>query len=86
LRVGFTERTAGSLELPEDERPFNPSRQSAFLLAVFSKRLDAQAKAAISESEKLEKQEALQVEIVRPKKEADELEVARQINQKTFRP
>jgi len=24
---------AGSLELPEDERPFNPSRQSAFLLA-----------------------------------------------------
>jgi hypothetical protein len=62
------------------------SMQSSFLLAVFSKRLDAQAKAAIIESEKLEKQEALQVEIRRPKKEADELEVARQINQKTFRP
>lgn len=65
---------------------FRSSNQSSFLLAVFSKRMDAQAKAASIESEKLEKQEALQVEIARPKKEADELEVARQINQKTFRP
>ena len=65
---------------------FRSSNQNSFLLAVFSKRLDAQAKAASIESEKLEKQEALQVEIARPKKEADELEVARQINQKTFRP
>jgi hypothetical protein len=65
---------------------FRSSNQSSYLLAVFSKRLDAQAKAASIESEKLEKQEALQVEIGRPKKEADELEVTRQINQKTFRP
>jgi len=68
---------------------FRSSNQSPFLLAVFSKRLDAQAKAASIESEKLErleKQEAPQVEIARLKKEADELEVARQINQKTFRP
>jgi hypothetical protein len=65
---------------------FLSSNQSSFQLAIFSKQLDAQAKAAILESEKLEKQEALQVEIGRPKREADELEVARQINQKTFRP
>jgi len=65
---------------------FRSSNQSSYMLAVFSKRLDAQAKASIFESEKLEKQEALQVEIGRPKKEADELEVARQTNQKTFRP
>ena len=53
---------------------------------MFSKRLDAQAKAAIIEFEKLEKQEAPQVDIGRLKKDADELEVARQINQKTFHP
>jgi hypothetical protein len=65
---------------------FLSSNRSSFQLAIFSKQLDAQAKAAILESEKLEKQVALQVEIGRPKREADELEVARQINQKTFRP
>jgi len=68
---------------------FRSSNQSSFLLAVFSKRLDARAKAAIIESEKLEKldkQEAPQVEIGRLKKEADELAIVRQINQKTFRP
>jgi hypothetical protein len=65
---------------------FRSSSQGSFLLAVSSKRLDAQAKAGIIESEKLEKQEAPQVEIARLKKEADQLEVARQINQKTFRP
>ena len=65
---------------------FRSSNQSPFLLAIFSKRLDARAKAAIIESEKLDKQEAPQVEIGRLKKEADELAIVRQINQKTFRP
>lgn len=65
---------------------FRSSNQSSFQLAVFSKRLDAQAKAASIESEKLEKQEAPQLEIGRLKKVADELEGARQINQRTFRP
>jgi len=59
---------------------------NSFRLAISSKRLDAQAEAAIFEFEKLEKREAPQVEIVRPKKEADELEVARQLNEKTFCP
>jgi limonene-1,2-epoxide hydrolase len=65
---------------------FRSSSHGSFQLAVFSKRLDAQAKAASIESEKLEKQEAPQVEIERLKKEADQLEVAREMNQKSFRP
>ena len=59
---------------------------NSFRLALSSKRLDAQAEAAIFEFEKFEKRETPQVEIGRPKKAADELEVARQLNQKTFRP
>jgi hypothetical protein len=59
---------------------------NSFKLALSSKRLDAQAEVAIFEFEEFEKREAPQVEIGRPKKEADELEVARQLNQKTFRP
>jgi hypothetical protein len=65
---------------------FRSSNQNSFLLAVYSKRLDAQAQAASIESVKLENEEAPQKEIDWRKKEADELEVARQINQKTFRP
>jgi len=66
---------------------FRSSNQSSFRLAISSKRLDAQAEAAMFEFEKLQKHEAPQVEIGgRLKKEADELEVARQMNQKTFRP
>jgi hypothetical protein len=59
---------------------------NSFRLAISSKRLDAQAEAAIFEFETFEKRETPQVEIGRPKKAADELEVARQLNQKTFRP
>ncbi len=62
------------------------STLDSYGLVVLSKRLDAQATAANIESEELDKQEAPQVEIGRLKKEADELEVARQINQKSFRP
>jgi hypothetical protein len=52
---------------------------------MFSKRLDAQANAAI-ESMKLEGQEDPQKEIDRQKKETDDLEAARQKNRKIFRP
>jgi len=62
------------------------SNLNSFRLAISSKRLDAQAEAAIFEFEKLEKREAPQVEIGRLKREAEELEVARQLNLKTFRP
>jgi hypothetical protein len=53
---------------------------------MFSKGLDAQADAAIAKSIKLEDQEEPQKEIDRQKKEADDLEAARQKNRKTFRP
>jgi hypothetical protein len=53
---------------------------------VFSKELDAKAAVAIADSVKLEKEEAPQKEIDRKQKEVDSLELARQTNQKTFRP
>jgi hypothetical protein len=53
---------------------------------MFSKRLDAQADAAIAKSIRLEGQEDPQKEIDRQKKETVDLEVARQKNQKIFRP
>ena len=59
---------------------------NSFRLAVFSKRLDAQAVAASTESVKLEKQEAPQREIERQKKEVDDLAIARQKNKEIFRP
>src|SRR5712664_3244334 len=58
---------------------------NSFALAMFSKRLNAQADAAI-ESMKLEGQEDPQKEIDRQKKETDDLEAARQKNRKIFRP
>ncbi len=65
---------------------FRSSFLNSFGLVMFSKRLDGQAKAAIAESVKLEGQEDLQKETERQKKEADNLEVAREKNRKTFRP
>ncbi len=59
---------------------------NSFALVMFSKRLDAQADAAIAKSIKLEGQEDPQKEIDRQKKETDDLEAARQKNQKIFRP
>jgi hypothetical protein len=65
---------------------FRSASRNSFGLAISSKRLDAQAEAAIFEFEKFEKREAPQVDVDRREKEADELEVARQVNLKTFRP
>jgi hypothetical protein len=59
---------------------------NSFALVIFSKRLDAQADAAIAKSIKLDGQEDPQKEIDRQKKETDDLEAARQKNRKTFRP
>jgi hypothetical protein len=59
---------------------------NSFALVMFSKGLDAQADAAIAKSIKLEGQEDPQKEIDRQKKEADDLEAARQKNRKIFRP
>jgi hypothetical protein len=59
---------------------------NSFALVMFSKGLDVQADAAIAKSTKLEGQEDPQKEIDRQKKEADDLEAARQKNRKIFRP
>jgi hypothetical protein len=64
---------------------FRTNSLNTFGLAVYSKKVDAQADAAILESAKLEKQEAPQKEIDRQKGEADKLEAARLKNVKAFR-
>jgi hypothetical protein len=66
---------------------FRSSFLNTFGLVMFSKRLDTQVRAALAESIKLEAGgDDVSKEIAREKKEADKLEVARQINRKTFRP
>ena len=58
---------------------FRSTGPESFGLAVFSKRLNAQAEAAIVESAKLAQEQA-------PQKEVDDLDIARQKNMKSFRP
>ena len=65
---------------------FRSPQSNTFGLVMFSKRLDAQAEAAIAKSLKLEGQEHPQKEVARVKREADDLETSRQKNIKAFRP
>jgi hypothetical protein len=68
---------------------FNLVRSSftdRFGLIIYSKRVNAEAEVAIAEALKLEEQEGPQREAERQKKQMDDLEVARQKNQKSFRP
>ena len=69
---------------------FQPSFQSTFGMVMYSKRLDALARAAIVESVRLDKQEAPRREIERQKKKDEERrgrqEKARQSNKASFRP
>lgn len=55
-------------------------------LLLFSQHVNAQAEAAIIETEKLEAQELPQKQADQRKKEADDLELARQKNKKAFEP
>jgi hypothetical protein len=57
-----------------------------FELAIYFKRINAEAELALAEAVKLENQEAPQQEAERLKKETDDLEVTRQKNHKSFRP
>jgi hypothetical protein len=57
-----------------------------FGLIIYSRRVNAEAENAIAEAVKLEEQEGPQREAERQKKQMDDLEVARQKNQKSFRP
>jgi len=64
---------------------FRSPLSNTFGLVMFSKRLDAQAEAAIAESLKLEGQVDPQKEVARVKKEANDRETPRQKNVKAFR-
>ena len=55
-------------------------------LVVFSKPVNTQAELAINEAVKLDEQEGPKREADRQKKQKDDLEVARQKNQRSFRP
>jgi hypothetical protein len=59
---------------------------NAFELLIYSKRVAAEADAALAQVVKLDEQEAPQKAIERQKKEADAMELTRQKNQKSFRP
>jgi hypothetical protein len=65
---------------------FRSTVLNTFGLVMFSKELDAQVRAAVAASIKLEGEEDRQKEIERQEREADELEAARQKNRKAFRP
>ena len=65
---------------------FRSTVLNTFGLVMFSKRLDAELRAAVAASVKLEGQEDRQREAERQKNEAARLEVARQKNRKAFRP
>jgi hypothetical protein len=62
------------------------SSSGSFELLIYSKRLSAEAEVALAEAVKLEKLEEPQREAERQKEQMDNLEVARQKNQKIFRP
>ena len=55
-------------------------------LVIYSKHVNAEAELSIAEAVKLETLEAPQREAERQKKQVDDLEVAREKNQKSFRP
>jgi hypothetical protein len=62
------------------------SFSSAFQLIISSKRVAAEADAALAQLVKVDELEAPQKAIDRQKKEADAIELTRQKNQKSFRP
>jgi hypothetical protein len=73
----------------DSQYSFNLVRSSfsnAFELVIYSKRVNAEADAALAQAVKVDLQEAPQKAVERQKKEADDREVMRQRNQKSFRP
>lgn len=59
---------------------------NAFQVVIYSKRVIAEADAALAQVVKVDELEAPQRAVARQKKEADAIEVTRQKNQKSFRP
>jgi hypothetical protein len=82
-----TQKPVASWE--DSETSFNLVRSSftdGFELVIYSKRANAKAELAATEALKLDEREGPQREADRQKKETDDLEVAREKNQKSFRP
>jgi hypothetical protein len=59
---------------------------NAFQLVIYSKRVNAEADAALAQVVKVDELEAPQRALARQKKESDAIEVTREKNQKSFRP
>lgn len=59
---------------------------NAFQLVIYSKRVNADADAALAQAVKADELDAPQRAIARQKKEADAIELTRKKNQKSFRP
>jgi hypothetical protein len=73
----------------DSQYSFNLVRSSSsgsFELVIYSKRLNAEAEAALAEAVKLEKQEEPQREAGRQKRQTGDLKATRQKNQKSFHP
>jgi hypothetical protein len=73
----------------DSQYSFNLVRSSfskAFQLIIYSKRVTAEADAALAQVVKVDELDAPQKAVERQKKEADEVELTRQKNQKSFRP
>jgi hypothetical protein len=73
----------------DSQYSFNLVRSSfskAFQLIIYSKRVTAEADAALAQVVKVDELDAPKKAVERQKKEADEVELTRQKNQKSFRP
>jgi hypothetical protein len=86
-RYGVKQKPVASWE--DSQYSFNLVRSSfsdVLGLVIYSKRVNAEAELAIAEAVKLDEQEGPQREAERQKKDASDLDVTRQKNQKSFRP
>ena len=86
-RYGSTQKPVASWE--DEQYSVNLVRFSfsdVLGLTVFSKQVNTQAELALREAVKLDEQEGPKREADRQKKQKDDLEAARQKNQKSFRP
>lgn len=86
-RYNMTQKSLASWE--DSQYSFDlvrPSFTNRFGLVIYSKRVNAEAEIGIAEAAKLDEQERPEKEANQKKKEADDLEAARQKNRKTFHP
>jgi hypothetical protein len=86
-QYGVEQKPVASWE--DSQYSFNLVQSSfsgAFELVIYSKRVAAEADAALAQAVKVDELEAPQRAIARQKREADAIELTRQKNQKSFRP